>query len=996
MHRFWLSLASLIASANFAVAQKEQSADALHVIESTRGGRHWVDEKTAPPRQPDVALDSFEIADELRLELFAAEPLVMDPVAITFDAAGRMFAVEYGDYPIGPENGGEPLSRIVLLEDGDGDGRADQRTVFADKLNFCHSAMPYRGGLLIGEQTRIVHLKDTDGDNVADVRDVLFDGFTPAHPQMQIGNPRWGIDNEIYLNYGPGKITSPSNPDSPVNMPRKDFVFDPQTMKFHADGGWGQFGNTVDRWGNRFFCTNRNPIITTSFSSEIASRNPFFTISKTSYDVAASGSDSRVYPLVKMKSNYLSHAGTHTAACGVTAFTGDALGNDRFGRPYQDSVFVCEPIGHLVTRSLIDRDGARLTASRAQEKTDFLASNDPWFRPASLATGPDGALYLADMYRLWVEHPKFLPPEIAAQLDWRAGEDRGRIYRIVGKNQTTTRTRLAPAKPADRLRMLDDANGWSQFIAHQLIVEDQDKESVVGVRERLHSAESPSTRLHSLWILSGIHELSDEDLIQAMEDQHWRIRADAARIARSRMSVKAVQNAVVRLVHDNDPTVKLQVTLALGNASGVLASIAMNMIAITSYDDPLICDALLSSLESHSCAEIIKYLVGVAEFDQATSHRTDFIRDLSSIIGTRGDQKECRELMETICLDNADGRAWWQFACVSGFADGLQRHRGSMGRISLAKFLSSPPTGLEDSAEHFQAWLDRNKETLFDPKADLADRVAAIGLLMHQSHDETDSILAELLTSRQAAEIQVATVDVLARSVTPARCDLLLQQWPQLSPLARAPALAVLLRRTDATTLMLQAMKEGVLPKSLLTIDQRVRLLKHRDESVRTIATEILGGAVSANRREVAKQYQVALTADASAAEGAKIFRKACSNCHRIGDVGHQTGPDLSDTRNRSAEALLYDILDPNAKVEPRYTSYSILTRSGEVYSGLIASDSGDQVVLQMAENKKVTVARDEIEQIKSNDISLMPEGIEKDVTPQQMADLLAFLTNRQ
>ncbi|MBI2477229.1 MAG: dehydrogenase, partial [Planctomycetia bacterium] len=181
----------------------------------------------------------------LRIELVAAEPLVMDPVAIAFDQRGRMFVVEYGDYPTGPAKEGEPpLSRVVLLEDTDHDGRVDVRHVFADHLTFAHSLMPYKEGLLVGAQTEILFLQDTDGDHKADVREVLFSGFMPAHPQMQIGNPRWGFDNWIYLNYGPGTITSPGQPDQALTMPRSEFRFHPLSMEFGPASGLGQFGNT--------------------------------------------------------------------------------------------------------------------------------------------------------------------------------------------------------------------------------------------------------------------------------------------------------------------------------------------------------------------------------------------------------------------------------------------------------------------------------------------------------------------------------------------------------------------------------------------------------------------------------------------------------------------------------------------------------------------------------------------------------------------------------
>src|SRR6056297_3410226 len=214
-------LSVLAADANWTAAEESSGPQsALEVIESSRGGRHWVDEATAPPKSPDESLAAIEIEPGYEISLFAAEPLVRDPVAICFDASGKLYAVEYSDYPIGPEEGDEPLSKIVYLEDSDGDGTADKRYVFADKLDFAHSMMAYRGGLLVGAKTQVLFLKDTDGDHVADVREVVMEGFKPAHPQMQIGNPRWGIDNWIYFNYGTGDVRTPGSDESQA-IPRK-------------------------------------------------------------------------------------------------------------------------------------------------------------------------------------------------------------------------------------------------------------------------------------------------------------------------------------------------------------------------------------------------------------------------------------------------------------------------------------------------------------------------------------------------------------------------------------------------------------------------------------------------------------------------------------------------------------------------------------------------------------------------------------------------------
>ncbi len=285
----------------------------------------------------------------------------------------------------------------------------------------------------------------------------------------------------------------------PKRCRAKNFASIRKRVEFEADSGLGQFGNTIDRWGNRFYCTNRNPIMTTLMSPAVAQRNPFHVIAKAYYDVGKSGGETRVYPLVEMKSNYLSHAGTHTSACGTTAYSGDLFGGDfsrqrvrlRTDRPLGDAV------DRAARRALADR-----TTGRA--KADFIASTDTWFRPASLATGPDGALYLADMYRLWVEHPKFLPPEIAEKLDWRAGEDRGRIYRIVPQG-VTTRPYHPPNSTAQMVALLEDPNAWRQYLGQRLLIEGQHSEATTPVRKILQESDRATSRSCTrLWTLDGL------------------------------------------------------------------------------------------------------------------------------------------------------------------------------------------------------------------------------------------------------------------------------------------------------------------------------------------------------------------------------------------------------------------------------------------------------------------------------------------------------------
>ena len=943
-----------------------------------------------PALEPQASLLQAYVQPGYSLQLMASEPLVADPVAIDWGPDGRLWVVEMADYPYGMDDQGTPGGRIRFLEDTDDDGLYDRSVVFLDGVSFPTAVMPWRDGVLVTAAPELFYATDTDGDGRADHREVLFRGFIEGNQQLRVNGLRYGLDHWVYCaagghhaGFGADNSITIQATGERVALGSRDFRFQPDTRAIDPQSGPSQFGRVRDDWGHWFGVQNSYPLWNYVLEDDVLRRNPRGRYGDVRQQLRLPINPA-VFPASAQQKRYHSfeHSGHYTSACGPCVYRDDAL----FAAGEITHAFTCEPFHNLVQHHELLDDGVTFRGQRAATSTpyDFYASADRWSRPVMARTGPDGALWIVDMYRFMIEHPDWLPPEGREELKpfYRSGADRGRIYRVCRTTDALPRVpRLDTLTDKQLVEQLASDNGPLRDLVQRRLIEHEAADQQVLLVELLTTHDNPRVRLQALATLDGLSCLSDSQLLQSLRDSHPLVRRHALRLAGRRAEASnELLEAILALRHDPSAKVHLQLIITLGDIPSAEAASTLREFAPSAASDRFLTGAFVSSLPMHLEA-IVDGLSPARPLPAAILSATC---ELAADRPTLAAQLLLKLVPEN--LSDAD---------VSAFEDCTiwliaMREQG-LNPLDM----SVPNAGeLAGGIQRLHTVLEFAWQVAGDSTRPAAMRVAALELvsldlpatrLAHREH------LVTLLSPQSPSTVQHLAARILVAEHEPSSVQAVLDAWSSFLSATRAEVINRLMGDVASTHAVLQRMADGQIGRLDLDAVQRDQLLHHPNAAIAAQARAVFDVDPATDRATVLSRYQIATQLTGDVSRGGELFQKHCATCHAPTE-GARLGPNLSSLTDRTAKSLLLAMLDPSRSVEPKYLAYHAELKSGEVLYGLIVGESGNTLRLRPLTGPTRELLRDSIEHLDSSRRSFMPDGLELELSPQDVADVIQYV----
>ena len=1000
------------------------------------------------PLSPSASARHLRLPRGFRIELVASEPLVVEPSSVAFDSRGRMFVSEIhgfnleGEIDVAELNKTGKIDRSVrrirwervggriaeaakrgqygtvkLLIDSDGDGRMDKAQVWADRLPPCYGILPFQDGLVVVCAPDILFLADRDGDGRAEVRTTLLTGFRREFIERGINNPRWGLDNWIYVGSGGdgGTIRGP-NLKTPVALGRTDFRIKPDGSAIEpVTGTVRTFGWGMNAIGDRFTTAGGTPVSANlPLPYRYLGRNPFVASPAVAYTASNYNRVFGVSPphpwrvvrgrdpnWVKFYGQRETSGGYFTSGCGTEIYQGRLFPREMVGQ-----LFCCEPSNNVIHRSVLSLEGSAYQARRMADEagSEFLASGDPWFRPVNLRVGPDGAMYIVDMYREIVEDYSAIPRFLQQRYGLAGGRKLGRIWRLVPE-----KARLRPAiawhEASDEvlLKQLGDENAWHRFTAQRLLIDRGGRTAVGGLAEMVRKGRSVAARLHALYTLDGLGALGPADIAAALEDADAGVRIHGLRLSERILPDNAeTVRRLSRLASDKEPRVRLQAALTLGESKTPAADSSLLALARRSGQEQWMSAAILSGSRDRAGG----LLVGLLAEKTLGPGGRELVGPLAATLGARRRLSEWAPLLEAVLRHNTDVKT----ACLKGLVAGLdgstQRPRGVEGTWPpLAKLVAdrSPPIrhlavglasrlGFGDRSE-IRREMRRAMALAKDAGGAIPDRRAAVRLLGFASYDQTASTFTKLLDPGQPLDMQLAAVSAMSGLADPKAVLAMLAGWSRYTPSLRKDVLDAVMSREDRLGVLVDALERKTVAVAELNESRRERLMAARDSKVAARARRLFADRpLEAQLQARVARYQKALKGKRNLVRGREVFARHCLGCHRLKQEGHAVGPDLGGVIKKPDEAILLEFLNPSATIEPAYQSYTVVTSAGRIFTGTLAAESATSLTLRKEKGLTDTVLRKEIETVKASRVSLMPSNLYEKISPAEIADAIAYL----
>lgn len=942
-----------------------------------------------PPLSPAQALEKMTVPDGFTVELVASEPDIVNPVAMTFDEQGRIWITESLEYP--RREAGPGRDRVKVLEDTDGDGAADKFTVFADGLNIPSGIAVGAGGVWVANAPDILFMTDEDGDGRADKREVVVTGFGRDDTHELPNSLTWGPDGWLYGLNGVFNRSVVEHRGKKFDFTCALFRIHPRTRDFElfAEGTSNPWGVAWDAEGSAFVSA--------------CVIDHLWHLTESGYYHRQGGP----YPPFAWKiESIVRHKHQQAAYCGIHYFDSDA-----YPPEYRNVLFMGNIHGNCINCDTIERDGSTYFG---RPRDDFLSANDAWFMPVVQKTGPDGCLYVLDWYDRYHCYQD-------ANRD-PAGIDRlkGRLYRIRHKNSPRLpAVNLAKESDSRLIDRLASGNGYRRDTAQRLLRE----RALPATRKRLETlvldgAKPRTQRLHALWALVGMGPLEPGFHGQLLSHEDATFRAWGVRAAGNARRVSpAIRKKIESLAADASPDVRLQTAIAARKIEGLDAMPLLVDVLQNSADDKLIpqivwqnlhplletaSDRFLTLVDKHPVLQtapfaamlprLVERVLGRRKFDSALVLQLYELTAAQSV-GAPGLGAGLLDVLATK-VENRELAGPSLEALRTGLAPRLQ---------SVLAGPSDGPLFLE-SARLAAAWGDAAgaaamQKVLADVQAPAERRLQALGALAASRNETLLSAVEAALgdAAGNPVEFRRRVLDALGRLEDEAVASVVLAAYPNMEPELKPQAIELLTGRTVWAKALLGAIGAKQVPAEALNANQVRKLLASKDDDLaRLVAAN--WGALRTERNPqrddfIAQMRQQLRQRQGDAFTGAEVFKKVCGQCHKIYGAGQEVGPDITVNGRSSFAQLLSNVFDPSLVVGAAYRGYTIVTVDGRVVNGLLVEDNEQRVVLRVQGGKLETIARGDIDESAASQLSLMPEGLEKQLMPQELADLFAYLT---